>query len=204
MFNSLTGVITGKFPQKIYIDTHGIEWDITVPDSCLDKLPPVGQIGKIYVWMQHTDSLMNLFGFASIEDRELFFNLLKVDGIGPKGAIKILGNVTTENLSQILEDGDVDTLQKIPGVGKKTAGKMLLQLKGKLSLQQNEVVITKSNSPYTDVINALVDMGYEKKNAETTVEKIASELAKDDTFIQKTPADKEDTIFRFAIKDLAK
>ena len=89
MFNSLSGIITGKFPQKLFIDTHGIEWDVTVPDSALDKLPDIGSEGRVFVWMQHTDNLMNLYGFASDRDRSLFFDLLKVDGIGPKGAVKI-------------------------------------------------------------------------------------------------------------------
>ena len=123
MFNSLTGTITGKFPQKVFIDTHGIEWDVTVPDTALDALPPVGSEGKVYVWMQHTDSLMNLYGFASVSDRDLFFDLLKVEGIGPKAAIKIMGNISAASLAQILDSGDVNALQKVPGVGKKTAAK---------------------------------------------------------------------------------
>ncbi len=204
MFNSLTGVISGKFPQKLLIDTHGIEWDVIVPDSTLDKLPSVGQEGKVYVWMQHTDALMNLFGFATEVDRNLFFDLLKVDGIGPKGAIKIMGNVNTPDLGRILEEGDLDTLQKIPGVGKKTAAKMILQLKGKLTIPENDSKVTSSAAlPFGDVISALVDMGYDKKNAEKAVVKISKDLEKDESFVSKKDSDKEDTIFRLAIKELA-
>jgi len=88
MFNSLNGTVTGKFPQKIFLDTNGIEWEIIVPDTALDKFPHVGEKAKAYVWLQHTDSAMTLFGFATKEDRDLFFDLNKVDGIGPKSAVK--------------------------------------------------------------------------------------------------------------------
>lgn len=163
MFNSLNGIITGKFPQKLYIDTHGIEWDVTCPDSALEKLPDVGSEGRVFVWMQHTDNLMNLYGFASDRDRSLFFDLLKVDGIGPKGAVKIMNNISTDQMISILENGDLGLLEKVPGVGKKTAAKMLLQLKGKLSLEsETSVTVKKTSSPFADVINALVDMGYDK------------------------------------------
>ena len=204
MFNSLTGTITGKFPQKLFIQTGGIEWDVTVPDSSLDALPPVGSEGKVYVWMQHTDTLMNLFGFASESDRQLFFDLLKVDGIGPKGAVKILGSISSVRLVGILENGDVDALQKVPGVGKKTAGKILLQLKGKLKL---DAVSAPSSAaaikPYSDVISALVDMGYDRAKASSAVEKISSVFSQDESFGKKSSSEKEDAVFRRAIVELS-
>lgn len=206
MFNSLTGIITGKFPQKLYIDTHGIEWDVNVPDSALEKLPPVGEVGKVYLWMQHTDALMLLYGFASEKDRSLFFDLLKVDGIGPKGALKILGSITTPNLVRILDEGNLAALQKVPGVGKKTAAKMLLQLKGKLSLEdtngKGSVPGTKP-ARYADVITGLVGMGYERKQVAQMIESIAQTMESDEAFAKMTDSAREDTIFRRAIVELA-
>ena len=140
MFNSLTGVVTGKFPQKLFIETNGIEWDVTVPDTSLEKIPSVGIKGRVFVWMQHTENLMSLFGFATENERALFFDLLKVDGIGPKGAVKIMSNISVEALAEILDSGDVDALKKVPGVGPKTAGKIILSLKGKLSFVSNEKI----------------------------------------------------------------
>lgn len=204
MFNSLSGIITGKFPQKLYLDTHGIEWDVTCPDSALENLPDVGCEGRVYVWMQHTDNLMNLYGFASDRDRSLFFDLLKVDGIGPKGAVKIMNNITTDQMVAILENGDLGLLEKVPGVGKKTAAKMLLQLKGKLTLESNSSTGTKKNSsPYADVISALVDMGYDKSKAADAVEKIVGQFSADETFAKAGQSQKEDLIFRSAIVELA-
>ncbi len=202
MFNSLTGIITGKFPQKLFIETHGIEWDVTVPDNALDKLPPVGEVGKVYTWMQHTEALMTLFGFASVNDRSLFFDLLKVDGIGPKGALKILSNIESENLAHILDSGDVSVLEKVPGVGKKTAAKMMLQLKGKLTIPENSPVTKQTASPYADVIMALVNMGYDKRSAEVKIEELSQVMEKDNSFSSMSVSAREDALFRRAIVEL--
>ena len=205
MFNSLSGTITGKFPQKVFIDTHGIEWDITVPDTALDALPPVGSEAKVYVWMQHTDSLMNLYGFASAQDRELFFDLLKVEGIGPKAAVKIMGNISLESLTGILDSGDVEALQKVPGVGKKTAAKMILQLKGKLTLpSENQTARSTESSNFADVISALVNMGYDRKDASQTVGAIEKRLSEDPDFASSSQQKKEELIFRHALVEMSK
>ena len=207
MFNSISGTITGKFPQKILLDNHGIEWEICVPDSALDKLPPLGEEARVFTWLQHTDALMVLYGFAQEADRALFFDLLKVDGIGPKAALKIMSNISTGDLAHILDSGDVDSLQKVPGVGKKTAAKMLLQLKGKLSLQENEpaAALRSSNAPYSPVVTALVGMGYERRNAEAVVAELwDSALKADPEFASLSASAKEDSIFRKAIVELAR
>ena len=209
MFNSLTGIITGKFPQKVYINTHGIEWDISIPESSIQELPPVGECGKVYTWMQHTDALMVLYGFASETERSLFFDLLKVDGIGPKGALKIMGNVTPAQLVSFLDDENLEALQKVPGVGKKTAAKMLLQLKGKLSLEalddngKTSSSRSAEKSAYADVVNALVNMGYERRNAEQTVSDISQAMEQDSSFKESSQSAKEDLVFRKAIVELA-
>ncbi|HBG65632.1 MAG TPA: Holliday junction branch migration protein RuvA [Treponema sp.] len=205
MFNSLSGTITGKFPQKLYLDTHGIEWDITVPDSALDAFPPVGGTARVYTWLQHTDMLMTLFGFASEQDRTLFFDLLKVDGIGPKAALKIMGSISSVSLAKILDSGDVAALQKVPGVGKKTAAKMLLQLKGKLSLDDGAVgaAARPSAQPYADVVTALVGMGYERRTAEQAVSDVAAVLEADASFAGQSKSAKEDVLFRRALVELA-
>ena len=106
MFNSLTGIITGKFPKQVFIDTNGVEWDLCVPDSNLDMLPPVGNEAKIYTYLQHTDQLMSLYGFASADERSVFLDLLKVDGVGPKGAVKIMSAVSSARMLDVLEKGE--------------------------------------------------------------------------------------------------
>ena len=204
MFNSLTGIITGKFPKQLFLDTHGIEWDICVPDSNLELLPTVGSEAKVYTWLQHTDVLMTLYGFASADERTLFLDLLKVDGVGPKGALKIMSSASSSRLTEILERGDVEMLEKIPGVGKKTAGKMMLQLKGKLTLSQTtNVVRYERPAAFADVIESLASMGYDKRLVEQKVASLAEAMSAEPAFAEKAQKEKEDLIFRRAIVELA-
>ncbi len=204
MFNSLTGIITGKFPKQVFIDTNGVEWDLCVPDSNLDMLPPVGSEAKIYTWLQHTEQLMSLYGFASAEERSLFLDLLKVDGVGPKGAVKIMSSVSSSRLNEVLERGDVEMLEKIPGVGKKTAGKMMLTLKGKLRIAESGGGSTRTaSSPYSDVVASLASMGYDKRLVEQKISQLAEELSMQTDFASKSQKDREDLIFRRAIVELS-
>lgn len=204
MFNSIIGIITGKFPKQVFLENNGIEWDICVPDSNLEMLPPVGSEARIFTYLQHTDMIMSLFGFASADERTLFFDLLKVEGIGPKGAIKIMSSVSSGRLMEVLERGDVEMLEKVPGVGKKTAAKMMLALKGKLSLSETSTVVrVEKPVAFGDVINSLATMGYDKRLVEQKVAQLVEELSKDADFEGKSQKDKEDLIFRRAIVSLA-
>jgi len=204
MFNSINGLITGKFPKQLFIETNGIEWDICMPDSNLDLIGHVGDEARVYTWLNHTDKVMDLYGFASAEERSLFFDLLKVDGVGPKGAVKIMSSVSSGRLSDVLDRGDLEMLEKIPGVGKKTAGKMMLALKGKLTMNQNETVVRVSSpAPYSDVISSLVEMGYDKRSVEQKVALIVEEFSKDPAFDSKSQTEKEDLLFKKVIVGLA-
>ena len=205
MFNSLTGIITGKFPKQIFLDTNGVEWDLCVPDSNLDMLPPVGNEAKIYTWLQHTEQLMTLYGFASVDERTVFLDLLKVDGVGPKGAVKIMSAVSSSRLMDVLEKGDLEMLEKIPGVGKKTAGKLLLTLKGKLKLREESgsVVRIAAATPYADVVTSLAGMGYDKRLVEQKVAQLVEVLTCEPDFAGKSQKEREDILFRRVIVELA-
>lgn len=205
MFNSITGIITGKFPKQLFLDNNGLEWDICVPDSNLDKLGVVGSEAKVYTWLQHTDQIMSLYGFASSEERSVFLDLLKVDGVGPKGALKIMSSVSSGRLMEVLENGDLEMLEKIPGVGKKTAGKMMLTLKGKLKISESTgtVVRVAAASPYADLISSLASMGYDKRLVEQKIAQLVEEFSKDEAFNTKSQKEREDLLFRKAIVSLA-
>ncbi len=204
MFNSIKGIITAKFPKQLFLEVNGIEWDICVPDSNLDKMPHVGEEARVFTWLNHTDKVMDLYGFSSAEERDLFFDLLKVDGVGPKGAVKIMSSVSSGRLSDVLDRGDLDMLEKIPGVGKKTAGKMMLALKGKLKMHQNETVVRVATpAPYGDLITSLQAMGYDKRQVEGVVARLADEMNKDPGFASKSQKDKEELLFRKVIVELA-
>lgn len=204
MFNSIRGVITGKFPKQIFIEANGVEWDICIPDSNLDMLGHVGDEARVFTWLNHTDKVMDLYGFASADERSLFFDLLKVDGVGPKGAVKIMSSVSSSRLSDVLDRGDLEMLEKIPGVGKKTAGKMMLALKGKLTMNQNDSVIkVAAPTPYGDLITSLQSMGYDKRQLEGVVARLAEEMGKDSDFASKSQKDREDILFRKVLMELA-
>lgn len=206
MFNSLSGIITAKLPKQVFIETNGIEWDLCVPDSNLDMLPPVGNEARVFTWLQHTDQLMTLYGFASADERSLFLDLLKVDGVGPKGAVKIMSSVSSSRLMEILENGDLEMLEKIPGVGKKTAGKMILTLKGKLKLSENTgvaVVRVAAAGPYADVVSSLASMGYDKRLVEQKIAQLVEVLSGQSDFAEKSQKEREDLLFRRALVELA-
>lgn len=206
MFNSLNGIITTKLPKQVFLETNGIEWDLCVPDSNLDMLPPVGSEARVFTWLQHTDQLMTLYGFASADERSLFLDLLKVDGVGPKGAVKIMSSVSSSRLMEILENGDLEMLEKIPGVGKKTAGKMILTLKGKLKLSENaggSVVRVAAASPYADVVSSLASMGYDKRLVEQKIAQLVEVLTNESDFAGKSQKEREDFLFRRALVELA-
>lgn len=206
MFNSLNGIITAKLPKQVFIETNDIEWDLCVPDSNLDMLPPVGNEARVFTWLQHTDQLMTLYGFASADERSLFLDLLKVDGVGPKGAVKIMSSVSSSRLMEILENGDLEMLEKIPGVGKKTAGKMILTLKGKLKLSENAggaVVRVAAVSPYADVVSSLASMGYDKRLVEQKIAQLVEVLTNQSDFAGKSQKEREDLLFRRALVELA-
>ena len=165
----------------------------------------VGSEARVFTWLSHTDVSMALYGFASAEERTLFFDLLKVDGIGAKGAVKIMSSVSSARLTEVLENGDLEMLEKIPGVGKKTAGKMLLALKGKLTLSSSVRVIADAGNaaPFSDVIVSLSSMGYDKKLVEQKVLQLVEVLKGDKDFASKSQKEKEDILFRRVIVELA-
>lgn len=208
MFNSLTGKITEKNASTVCLDTHGIEWQLIVPASSIDVLPPAGSDAKIFVHLAHSENDMTLYGFANSDERAFFFDLIKVDGIGPRGAVKIMSSATTAQIISALDAGNVAVLEKIPGVGKKTAAKMMLALKGKLTLtnesaSKNQRSAHIANEKYQDVIVSLSSMGYDKRDCESVVDKIAAQIEADANMKNKKPTEKEDAIFRRALMELA-
>ena len=202
MFNSLTGTITAKLPQCLYVETGGIEWDLAVPDSSLDSFPPVGSQGRVFTWLLHREDSMKLFGFASQQERSLFLDLLKVDGVGAKGALKIMSGISPQQLSQALDSEDLAQLERLPGVGKKTAQKMMLALKGKLSFGETTPSRqTAATSRWQDVVQALSDMGYDKRDCEAVLARLEQDLAQE--LQGKIPSQQEELLFRKAIVELA-
>jgi Holliday junction DNA helicase RuvA len=143
------------------------------------------------VWLYHREDQMRLYGFADERRRDTFLELQKVEGIGPKAAIKIMSGISQEDLEKALEAGDVGRLEAVPGLGKKTAQKMVLALKGR--------IVAESESPgvpaaHAELVEALVGMGFDRKAAADAVARAETEYSGD-----ADPIEREKVFFKRAI-----
>lgn len=198
MFNSIRGLITAKRGDAVHILTGGIEWDIAVPAIDSARLPPPGEEGRVFIWLYHREDQMRLYGFVDERRRETFLELLKVEGIGPKQASKIMGGIAQEDLERALEASDVGRLEAVPGLGKKTAQKMILTLKGRLAKDSS---VTGIPAAHAELVAALTDMGYDRKAAADAVARADAELgASTDS---SGAAEREKVIFKRAIMILS-
>jgi Holliday junction DNA helicase RuvA len=179
----VSGRITEKRPGQLFIENNGIEWDITMPDSSMARLASVGAQARIFVYLHHRDDQMKLFGFAAAEERTLFLELLKVEGVGPRQAIKILSGGTIEQFVARLDEGDADALAQLPGIGKKTAQKIVLALRGKLSLEAEG-----GGQGYDEISTALIDMGFDRRRSAEAVAAVVEEIQKESP---KPPSEEE-------------
>ncbi|GHV67873.1 Holliday junction ATP-dependent DNA helicase RuvA [Spirochaetia bacterium] len=191
MFNSLRGTITEKAGDCLMLLTGGLEWEIAMPATDMERLPPVGEEARVSTWLYHREDMMKLFGFYDDDRRSTFLELLKVDGIGPKGALKIMGGIGQEDLERALETEDLARLEVVPGLGKKTAQKMILALKGKLVHRSETPVLL---SPHNDLVEALAEMGYDRRAAADALARAESALPP-----ETAGAEKEQHLFRQAI-----
>lgn len=173
MFNSVTGEITFKGDERLCLQTGGVEWDLTVSRRAIDKLPPVGQIARVYTHLLHREDSMRLYGFSDPAERGLFLDLQKVEGVGPRGALKVLSGVDRDTFARALENDDVDALSSLPGIGRKTAQKIILTLKGKLTPATESA----GRSSEEDIATALVGMGFDRRTAKAAVTAAAKSLS---------------------------
>ena len=193
MFNSIRGIITGKHKEGVYIESGGIEWDIAVPATDNEKLPALGHEGRVFTWLYHKEDQMKLYGFSAGERRAVFLELLKVEGIGPKGALRIMGGIGQEELEAALETEDLARLEAVPGLGKKTAQKMILALKGKLVTAK-----AAAETPYGDLVEALTEMGYDRRAVTAALARSEAELPPN-----ASGAERESLLFKQAIANLS-
>jgi Holliday junction DNA helicase RuvA len=173
MFNSIQGNFNGKSADAVFILTGGVEWEISMPVSDMESLPRTGLDCRVFTWLYHREDMMKLYGFSDETRRNTFLELLKVEGIGPKGALKIMGGIRQEDLELALETEDLARLEAVPGLGKKTAQKMLLALKGKLVRAPEASPVI---SQYHDLVEALAEMGYDKRAAAGAIALVEKEL----------------------------
>jgi len=189
MFNSIRGLLCARNSESVFVLSGDIEWEITMPLNDSYSLPLNSEC-RIFTWLYHREDQMKLFGFIDERRRTAFLELLKVEGIGPKGAVKIMGGISQDDMEKALENGDIARLEAVPGLGKKTAQKMILSLKGKL-VQSVDVKIA---SEYNDLVEALSAMGYDRRAAAEALVKAEANICTDLTEI-----DREKQLFKEAI-----
>jgi Holliday junction DNA helicase RuvA len=177
MFNSIEGIVAGKEDGTLFIKTGGIEWEIALSLRDIADIPDEGGSARVWTWLSHRETEMKLFGFASVESRAIFLELIKVEGIGAKAAQKIMGGIPFTDLASAIENDDLGRLQAVPGLGKKMAQKMLLALKGKVfAAPAGHERHINANTPYNELEEALVQMGYDRKAVERALEIAEKEI----------------------------
>jgi holliday junction DNA helicase RuvA len=198
MLNSITGMVTGKTKDAVHISTHGVEWEILTTGSSLADLPEPGAEAKVWVYLLHRDVAMQLYGFASPEERAVFLELIKVDGLGPRLATRVLSGLRPSDLLRAVRDKDTVSLSRVPGVGPKKAEKLVLALAGKPIL--DAAASAPSGSPVSrDLVTALAGMGFDRRDASRAVDAALQDLSGKGL----DPSELEKQALRAAIRALA-
>ena len=181
MINALHGRVVELKPDYITILTPGgVEYRLEVSLNTSDRIsqlpPPDRDNIRVLAYLQHREDAMTLFGFISEEERFCFEQLQTVPGIGARQALRILSGITVQNLIKSLDAQDVKTLAKVPGIGPKTAQKLVLQLRNVLVLEDDEAE-PKAETPsqFRDLIDSLAEMGFERKQIVRTLSEVMSE-----------------------------
>ena len=178
MIGSLIGLIKEKTPSSILLEVNGIGYEIAVPLSTSFQLPNVGESAYLLTHLVVREDQHSLFGFATDEERKLFRALIKISGVGAKLAITILSGTNVNGFIQSVVNEDIDALVHLPGIGKKTAERLVVEMKDKvseISSDENSLSQNNENSAVAEAINALVNLGYKTKDAKTILDKIESE-----------------------------
>ena len=208
MINSIEGRLTGLTLTHAYINTDsGIEFSILVSSQTSSAI--MGYLAKkesvkLYTLLIHREDAMYLIGFKDITERKLFEELNSISGIGVKQALKILSGMSTREFIEALDKGDVKKISSIPGLGVKTAQKILIMLREKLvEIERNDKPkgsLSALLMPFSDIIDAMCEMGYQKEDVKKSLEGILNDNA--DKFASLSSKEKEKQLFTALLKEL--
>ena len=186
MIGKLAGRLAAKHPPQVLVDVNGVSYELDVPMSTFYGLPAVGEAVTLYTHLQVREDAHTLYGFATLEERAAFRQLIRISGIGARTALSVLSGLSVGELAQAVALQEAGRLVKVPGIGKKTAERLLLELKGKL-----DAAAATGQPQAADALNALVALGYSDKEALTALKGLPA----------GTPLAEA---IRFALKALAK
>jgi Holliday junction DNA helicase RuvA len=166
MIAFLRGNLLSKKPENVIIDVSGVGYMILVPLNTLSLLPDEGNNISLHIYTHVREDTLQLYGFSSEDEKKIFITLIGITGIGPKMALNILSGISHDDLIRAIETEDVAYLCRIPGLGKKTAHRLILELKEKLPSSREP-----ADRIFEDTLSALVNLGYKKTVARQSLEK---------------------------------
>jgi len=167
MIGFLQGILLEKTLDSVLIDVSGVGYEVFVPMSSFCAIAPVGQKTRLYIYTYVREDAIRLFGFASLFDRKIFDTLLAVSSVGPKLALALMGSLSGKELCEVVIQNRVDVLKSIPGVGQKTAERLILELKSKyekLCASELPTTSSKGNALRQDLTEALMNLKKKKKS----------------------------------------
>ena len=166
MIGRLQGQLAAKNPPQVLVDCHGVGYEVDVPMSTFYNLPELGANVTLLTHFVVREDAQILFGFATAQEREAFRQLIKITGVGPRMALSLLSGMSVADLAQAITQQAVGRLTKVPGIGKKTAERLLLELKGKLGADLGDLTSGPAHSDVqSDIQQALLALGYNDKEA---------------------------------------
>ena len=175
MIGRLTGVIAEKSPPLVLIDVGGVGYEVDVPMSTFYNLPSLGEKVSLLTHFVVREDAQILFGFLSTEERTTFRMLIKISGVGPKMALSLLSGLSVAELAQAVSRQESGRLVKVPGIGKKTAERLLLELKGKLG-PDLALPVSLTHDNQGDILQALVALGYSDKEAAAALKSLPGDI----------------------------
>ena len=172
MIGRISGKLLAKQPPQIIVDVQGVGYEIDVPMSTLYQLPATGAEVTLLTHLTVREDAHLLYGFATEQERTVFRQLLKISGVGARTALSVLSGLSVADLHAAVSQQDTGRLTKIPGIGKKTAERLLLELKDKLNITVSSTPPTAASNASSDIVNALLSLGYNDKEASWAVKQL--------------------------------
>jgi Holliday junction DNA helicase RuvA len=179
MIGKLTGILSEKNPPQVLLDCHGVGYEVDVPMSTFYNLPAVGEKVSLLTHFVVREDAQILYGFASASEREVFRQLIKISGVGPRTALGVLSGMSVAELTRAISEQEAGRLVKIPGIGKKTAERLLLELKGKLGADLGPTVAP-THDHQTDILQALMALGYSEREAALALKALPTDVGVSD------------------------
>ena len=185
----LKGELLEKQAPSLMINVNGVGYELEAPMSTFYELPAVGEVATVFVHMVVREDAQLLFGFTSKQQREMFRSLIRVNGVGPKVALAVLSTLSAQELMQCMANEDVTQLCRVPGIGKKTAQRLVVEMKDRLEKEFSDVALQvsageSSTSNTRDAIDALVALGYKNAEAGRVVKTFDASLSSEELIRQ--------------------